>query len=371
MRILGVHAGIGSPMVRAYRSGHEIVGNIEPRALAHHFDDKGRNTFLENFPGAWLVKKIEDVPPSELENIDIICSHVKCGRYSALINKSGQERIDYAAQQSPEFLEFIRIVNIVKPKLAFFDNLPKSLDANPPELYRTLLPDYHIDIEYVSNYHYGNCQINRNRLFIIASLKELNYSFVPGETPNDMTIMDAIEGIPDGTPNHDKHNLTCGSNAGPRVFQKGPMTWAQVQQVFKEKTDNKALHYINADGELKYHFSFRKAIPDRGCPTLIGTNPVVHPFTNLPTSIRERARIMGFPDDFIFYGTKYESDGTWAHNHNGVMIRQTGRCIPCEFPGFLVDQFVAFCNNDPNYTCSFKRLAKKNKYIEKHLEGEA
>ncbi|MCK5347112.1 MAG: DNA cytosine methyltransferase, partial [Candidatus Heimdallarchaeota archaeon] len=99
----------------------------------------------------------------------------------------------------------------------------------------------------------------------------------------------------------------------------------------------------------------------------IGTHPLLHPRSCLPLSIRERARVMGFPDNFNFYGTKYENDGTWVHNRNATMIQQTGRCIPCEFPGFLIQQFNAFLNNDQSYICSMKRLTKEHKLIKGEL----
>lgn len=366
MRLLGAFGGIGSPAVYAQIMGHKIVGNIEPRSFAHRFDDEGRNTFLENFPGAWIVKKITEVPESELRDIDIIFGHPKCGTYSQLINKKGLDRQTYMAQKSSDFIKFIDIVNQVKPKFAFFDNLPKSLEANPPSLYQDLLPDYDISIEYVGNYYYGNCQKNRNRLFIIAAHKDLEYMFMPGERPNDAslrTTIEDLEGRHGELFNHDTHSIEAKSNSGRRVYQDDVMTWEQVQYTFRVKQDNKALHYVAQDGSIKYHFGFRKAIYDNPSPTLIGTHPVVHPKTCLPLSIRERARIMGFPDDFNFYGTKYEDDGTWVHNKNTAMIQQTGRCIPTEFPGFLIQQFNAFLEGDATYSCSMKRLTKENKYV--------
>ena len=370
MKLLGVYGGIGSPAVFGQIMGHTVVGNIEPRSFAHYFDEDGRNTFLENFPGAWLVKTGDKVPPSELHDIDVIFGHPKCGTYSQLINKSGADRIAYMAKGSDEFLEFIRVVKFIKPKFAFFDNLPKSLEANPPELYRSLLPDYDVSIQYVGNYYYGNVQKNRNRLFIIASLKDLEYTFMPGEQPNDATLWSFIHDLQgrEGTIyNHDKHNLKAKSNSGRRVYQDDCMTWEQVQYTFKNKTDNKALHYINKDNILKYHFGFRKGQANRPAPTLIGTHPILHPFSCLPLSIRERARVQGFPDNFNFYGTRYEEDGTWVHQKNAKMIQQTGRCIPCEFPGFLIQQFNAFLNNDRSYTCSMKRLTRPHKLIEGEL----
>lgn len=365
MNILGVYAGIGSPMVRAKIDGHTIVGNIDPRSFVHYTDDKGRNTFDENFPGSFRVKKFEDML---IPHVDIICGHPKCGMYSQLINKSGEDRRKYAAQKSKEFEEFIRIVNIIKPKMAFFDNLPKSLAANPIQMYIDKLPDYHVHIEYVGNYHYGNCQKNRNRIFIIATLKELNFKFRPGEFENSAVLANVIGDIYEYGDlgiyaNNDQHSETAKSNSGRRVFQDDCMTWGQIKHVFETKEDNKALHYINKEGELKYHFGFRKAQWNKPAGTLIGTHPQLHPKTFLPMSIRERARIQGFPDNFIFYGTKFEDDGTWVHNKNGAMIQQTGRCIPCEFPRFLITQFNAHITGR-EFHCSGKRLTKLNKHVE-------
>jgi|GEM_PF-1844957 len=374
LKMLGVYAGIGSPFVYAHRAGHKLYGNIEPRGFCHHFDENGRNTFLENFPGAWLVKSDSELPDfikkDLVGKVDVIGGHPKCGRYSNLVNKTGAERKEYASKASDEFLEWIRIVNVIKPKFAFFDNLPKSLEANPPELYKSLLPDYHIDVEYVSNYHYGNSQKNRNRLFIIASLHDLGYQFMPGERNIGKSLKEVIRDLEDchgRLPNHILHSIHSSARAGNRVFRDGPMNWGEVQKIFRDKKDNKPLHYINDRGEQKFHFGFRKPKYDGPSPTLIGTNPIIHPVTNLPTTIRERARIMGFPDDFIFYSEKLEDDGTWRHNMNGTLIRQTGRCIPCEFPGFLIDQFHAFLTERPRYRPSCVRLAKQNKIVQRHL----
>lgn len=364
MNILGVYAGIGSPLIGAKLDGHNIVGNIDPRSFVHYTDDQGRNTFDENFIGSLRYKVF---PRTFLPEIDIVCGHPKCGMYSQLINKSGEDRRKYSAQKSKEFEEFIRIVSLVKPKMAFFDNLPKSLAANSIAMYIDRLPDYDIHIEYISNYFYGNSQKNRNRIFVIATLKDLEFKFKPNETPNGATIRTTIGDLfeYEGTGlfyNHEEHSVTAKSNSGRRVFQDDCMTWGQVKSVFKNQIDNKALHYINKDGELKYHFGFRKAQWDRPAGTLIGTHPQIHPGTFLPMSIRERARIQGFPDDFVFYGTRFEDDGTWVHNKNTAMIQQTGRCIPCEFPRYLIAQFDAHLKG-LDFKYSGERLAKLNKHV--------
>lgn len=54
-------------LIGARDAGFEVVGNIEWRKYYHARDEQGRNTFTENFPGAFLVNKIDDLTPEQLE----------------------------------------------------------------------------------------------------------------------------------------------------------------------------------------------------------------------------------------------------------------------------------------------------------------
>ena len=363
MKAFGIYAGIGSPLIAARNAGFEIVGNFDSRSLAHYKDDEGRNTFIENFPGASLYKKWEyDI--LNLQDIDLLCGHPKCGNYSGLINKTGAERVEHSQRRSDQFDMFITAIAQIKPKFFFIDNLPKSLIGNPISRFSHYLPEYDLFPEFVSNFHYGNPQKNRNRYFIIGARRELNFVFRPGEQPNEdnKTVFDCLKDLEKNwgeVPNHDQHSKTAKSNSGRRFFHDDVMTWGEIIYFFQTEK-HKALAYRQKEtGEIKYHFGFRPMHWARPAPTLIGTHPQLHPGTFLPPSIRERARLMGFPDDFIFYGTKYEDDRTWIHNRNTNMIQQTGRAIPIQFPTYLCEQFAAHLQGKI-FDTSNQRMIKPN-----------
>ena len=71
MRAVGITCGIGSLLIGARQAGFEVVGNIEWRKYYHARDQHGRNTFTENFRGAFFREKIDDLTPQELSLIHI------------------------------------------------------------------------------------------------------------------------------------------------------------------------------------------------------------------------------------------------------------------------------------------------------------
>ena len=75
---------------------------------------------------------------------------------------------------------------------------------------------------------------------------------------------------------------------------------------------------------------------------LDGGSPTIHPpVRSLPLTIRERARIQGFPDDFVFYGEVTDDDFRWDHYKNNALIKQSGKCIPLQFVKYASRQVAA------------------------------
>ena len=90
-----------------------------------------------------------------------------------------------------------------------------------------------------------------------------------------------------------------------------------------------------------------------------------HPKRNLPLSLRERARVQGFPDYFKFYGTKYDETGLWNHTANVAMINQTGKAMPLQFCNFVADQIKMFLEDTASRKFSGKRLIRPNEHVTK------
>lgn len=87
LRALGITCGIGSMLLGARQAGFRVVGNIEWRKYYHKKDEEGRSTFLENYPGAFMVETIDDLGEDTLnsiEGVDLAMGHPECGAYSDL-----------------------------------------------------------------------------------------------------------------------------------------------------------------------------------------------------------------------------------------------------------------------------------------------
>jgi hypothetical protein len=83
-----------------------------------------------------------------------------------------------------------------------------------------------------------------------------------------------------------------------------------------------------------------------------------------PFTVRERARIMGFPDDFVFYGTTLDSEGRWDHDINrNSMVKQTGKAMPIQFSEYVSRQVAAHIQKKP-FTSSGRRVIPPNKFVD-------
>jgi DNA (cytosine-5)-methyltransferase 1 len=347
---LGFTSGIGSMLIGARDAGFSVLGNIEWRDYYRYVDSDGHNTFTENFPGAFFTRGFRDMDPFveydlRRRRIDLAMGHPECGKYS-LLNSSNKKRLDDKrdAGDIPLFLEYVADL---KPRYFVMDDLPQSFIALPMKRYHELLPEYDLFPEWISNYNYGNPQKHRRRMFMIGSLKTENYTFVPGEKDDysNWTVLERIgdiESMYGLLPNHDPHVTTGRSSRFCNMRHHGDRpNWGEVQTFFKKyQKEGANFRYYGPNG-IKVRPSLIRIKYDYPSPVITGGNPHMHPTICLPLTIRERARIQGFPDDFVFYGTKFNEQGEWEHNnHNMIMVKQTGKAMPIEFNRFVANQIA-------------------------------
>lgn len=363
MKAIGCISGIGSMLLGARQAGFTIYGSWDWRKYYHAVDDYGRNTFTENF-----LAPFSKEPEEFLKNAELLMSHCECGAYSQLsgANKAFRHRAANDQSDIPKLVDYIRRT---KPQFFVADNLPKSLGAVPLEYYHEALPEYDLFPEWVSNYGYGNIQKGRDRFFLIGALKDHAYAFQPSEEAHKLTVADIIGDMAEPGAsnlfNHDPCDLMADS---PRSFNLGGRgkknNWAETKLYFQDKKGGHTLNYEAADGREVSRIGFLKGHYDGPSHVLTGGNAIIHNQRNEPYTIRERARIQGFPDDFIFYGTKLNNKGEWSHNENIAMVKQTGKAMPIEFNRYVSEHIADHIQNKPSRATG-KRILMDNPEINK------
>ena len=370
-RMLGITSGIGSMMVPAVfdedlKDKVEVLGNQEWRPYYNC------GVFEKNFKAPYW-DKWENVPLESKSNIDFVFGHPECGNYS-ILNRNKKK-----LNEENDIRYFIERIAEVKPKFFLMDDLYKSLGVYDAEFYAEMLPEYDIFFEPISNYHYGNIQKNRKRFFIVGSLKELKYTWVPGEMPDHgITVKDKIGDLPTESDIESLQHFHYSPEEKAFGFkhdtESREMNWEELAGKFRNTKSGKCLPYMNKQGIQKIKIGSSKLHWEDYSHVLYGGGGAgqpgaYHPLTGYPLTVRERARIQGFPDDFSFELPKE----IFSHSRKRILheVKLTGKAMPVEFCRYALKSFMNHLEKLEGFEPSAKRfygnipeliLVEKEKY---------
>lgn len=368
-KAIGITCGVGSMLLGARNAGFSVAGNVEWRKYYHAEDDHGRNTFHANFDDAVFPYQREQMTEEEFlrfQNADIALGHPECGNFSQLnANRD-------AVNDPGDIPLFCDLVAEFKPRYFVMDDLPKSFIAFPMAEYHRRLPGYDLFPEWVSNWGYGNTQRARNRFFMLGALKQERWAFVPGEQRHDKTVADIIgdlEGMEGNFPNHDRH--VVGENCAKGLhlkYRDHRATWGEMRDyILNEVKEGGPIHYVGEDGSEKIRVGSYKGHWNGPAHVLTGGISGFHPRKGLPYTIRERARLQGFPDDFAFHGTVLDEENgqrVWNHDRNMHMVRQTGKAMPVQFCEYASKQIMNHIAGVFPLEYSNTRVIQPNAYVD-------
>lgn len=295
-----------------------------------------------------------------------------CGLYSAMQGcnnfRAGKKKAE--KQKDPGDIPlFLDLLATLRPRFFVMDDLPKSFLACPMEEYVRRLPDYDLFPEWISNYHYGNVQKKRIRMFMVGALKSEGFSFRPGEQENDLVLSGAIGDLPvfptaGDLLNHDPHTESeLAGRALHMDYLWHRPTYGDYRAWMEARPEGTVFEYHSTSGGIKKKPGWYKQRWDRPCAVVDGGSGHTHPLRNLPFTLRERARIQGFPDDFGFYGTKLAEDGTWNHERNIHMVKQTGKAMPIQFCRYVSEQIAAHILGR-EFSSSGARMVRPDPYVD-------
>ena len=356
MKAVGFLAGVGSLLREAQDHGLDVLGNVEVRP----YFKSTRWIWDSNFqvPTYFNLAELEE-NDDQWHDVDIVLGHPPCGSYSVLGKggakvenfNSDQERVDWhqARNQRKGLIPlFIQLVNKYQPKIFALDNLKAMLKAFSPDSWEEVLPGYSITFIEMVNYDYGSSQ-RRARLWVVGSRSKRRFNLVPPKTrlEGPRNVWEAIQDLP-MEPWKDIPEIAHIHHV-PASYPMGTF-WGRdlngdrvptrpmipVAMAFMGLPPGHLWSYENNEGRFTKKPAHTRMFHERLARTPSGHETLRHPFTGWPLTVRERARIMGWPDDFKLWDGKIKLDRLKLLN----IVKVTGRAVPSEFPRYLIPQLI-------------------------------
>lgn len=296
MKVISLFSGCGGLDLGFERAGFEIP-------VANEFDPTIFETFKANHPNTRLIEgdiqKIaaEDFP----HDVDGVIGGPPCQSWSEAGSLRGIED-----QRGQLFYDYIRILRKTQPKFFLAENVSGMLANRHSDAVKNILnlfdeSNYDVSLTLVNAKDYGVAQ-ERKRVFYIGFRKDLHidFCFPKGSTKEDekkITLRDVIwdlqfTAVPSGRNN--THNPEAVNN---NEYFTGAYSPIFMSRNRVKSWDEQAFTVQASGRQCQIHPQAPKMIK-------VGTNDCrfVEGKENLyrRMTIREVARVQGFPDDFKF-----------------------------------------------------------------------
>lgn len=300
MNVISLFSGCGGLDLGFEEAGFDIP-------VANEFDKKIWETFKINHPKTTLIegdiRKVskKDIAQYLSEEVDGIIGGPPCQSWSEAGALKGIED-----ERGQLFFDYIRILKEFKPKFFLAENVSGMLANRHSKAVQNILKlfeeaGYNVSLTMVNAKDYGVAQ-ERKRVFYIGFRKDLGiaFTFPHGSTENDkkkLTLRDIIwdlqdTAIPAGKNNH--HN--------PKAINNNEYFTGAYSTIFMSRNRVKAwdeqAYTVQASGrQCQLHPQAPKMIKfgKNDCRFVEGKENLYRRMT-----IREIARVQGFPDDFKF-----------------------------------------------------------------------
>ena len=317
MKVISLFSGCGGLDLGFEKAGFDIP-------VANEFDKTIWETYKVNHPNTKLiegdVRKVtkEDIAQYIDGEVDGIIGGPPCQSWS----EAGALRgID--DERGQLFFDYIRILKEFKPKFFLAENVSGMLANRHTKAVQNILDlfdnsGYDVSLTLVNAKNYGVAQ-DRKRVFYIGFRKDLNISFVfpKGSTEDDekkLTLRDVIWDLKDtAVPSieKNKHNPAAKNNyeyftgAFSTIFMSRNRVRSWDEQGFTVQASGRQCQlHPQAPKMIKYD--------KNDCRFVEGKEHLYRRMT-----VREIARIQGFPDNFKF-----------IYKNTNVAYKMIGNAVP-------------------------------------------
>lgn len=296
MKVISLFSGCGGLDLGFEKAGFEIP-------IANEFDKTIWDTFKANHPNTKLIEgDIRNIKESDFPNeIDGIIGGPPCQSWS----EAGALR-GINDPRGQLFYEYIRILKNKKPKFFLAENVSGMLADRHSDAVKNIIQmfkdcGYDVSLTLVNAKNYGVAQ-ERKRVFYIGFRSDLNinFSFPKGSTEDDekkITLRDIIWDLKDSAvpaAYHNKHNPEAINNneyftgAYSPIFMSRNRVKAWDEQGFTVQASGRQCQ-LHPQAPKMEKIGLNKCVFKKGSENLYRR-----------MTVREVARVQGFPDTFKF-----------------------------------------------------------------------
>lgn len=298
---------------------NEIEKDISKAYLLNHPNVKMINCDINNL----TEDKLKEV--LGCNKIDLVVGGPPCQSYSTLGKRQMDERANL-------FMQYKRVLNILKPKAFVFENVTGILSMDGGKLFKKIQEEfesigYKLKYKVLNAVDYGVPQL-RERVILVGFNGNNDFEY-PKATHGEnlkpyVTLKDAIGDLPvikSGEsddkyikgPDNDFLNFVRNNSEklDEHTAPKNGEHLIKIMEALKDGQSKDDLPddikpksgYGNTYAKLWWNKPSTTITRNFACPS---SSRCIHPRDSRAMSIREGARLQSFPDDYKFYG----SDGT-------------------------------------------------------------
>ncbi len=276
-----------------YARGLVETGYYDIIVGVDNFPPAGK-TYKANFPKAFFIaddikeitgRTIKDYTGYGRGDFDVVIASPPCEPFTGANPKRQKDPLDrlYTDPAGQLFLHAIRLIGDLQPKVFVIENVPGIMErpiqkAIRRELQRAGYPDIYFNVLHAEEY---GTPSRRTRVFVS------NYRIRPPKKPRK-TVSDALAGLP-----------SPGSPYPPNHDAPGNIPSRHRRRVHRLRWGDSLITYQGAKRRLP---NYIRLDPRRPAPTVMGTSRFIHPYEDRLLTVREQARLMGFPDYHVFLG---------------------------------------------------------------------
>ena len=238
-----------------------------------------------------LAEDISKLSSELLERLggepDVIIGSPPCEPYTAANPKRERDPLDrlYKDPVGRLVLHFIRIVGDIKPKVFVMENVKGLIEGSLKDAIRKEFERVGYKNVYFNVLRAEDYCVPSHRVRVFVS----NIRIKPSKKCKKKILVEkALRDLPppnrEWPPNHDP----------PSISNK------MLRRIAKVRWGDAMIYYRGSGGKL--YPNMIRLHPKKLAPTVLGSSRFIHPYENRLLTVREQARLMSYPDNFIFIG---------------------------------------------------------------------